>query len=102
MPLPVEVDLRIIAVLRLAGVASGECAEEGVGQQAGYLLLRHSQGVVHPRLEQGNRLKTERDTNLESQLTRTTFEGPKESHKVMWVQCRGSEGKWGQVISIAI
>lgn len=46
--LPVEVDLRIIAVLRLAGVASGECAEEGIGQKTGYLLLRHSQGVVHP------------------------------------------------------
>lgn len=102
MPLPVEVDLRIIAVLRLAGVASGECAEEGVGQQAGYLLLRHSQGVVHPCLEQGNRLKTERDTNLESQLTLLTFEGPKESHKVMRVQYHGSEGKWGRVISIAI
>lgn len=48
VPLPVEVDLRIIAVLRLAGVASRESAEEGVGQKTCYLLLRQSQGVVHP------------------------------------------------------
>lgn len=51
MPLPVEVDLWIIAVLGLAGVASGECAEESVGQETGYLLLRQSQGVIHPRLK---------------------------------------------------
>lgn len=47
MPLPVEVDLGIIAVLRLAGVASGECAEEGIGQKTGYLLLRQRKGVIH-------------------------------------------------------
>jgi len=46
MPLPVEIDLGIIAVLRLAGVASGECAEEGVGQKTGYLLLRQSQRMI--------------------------------------------------------
>lgn len=57
--LPVEVDLGVIAVLGLAGVAPGECAEEGVGQQTGDLLLRQRQGVVHPRLQQGDRLKTQ-------------------------------------------
>lgn len=55
--LPVEVDLRVIAVLRLAGIASGKCAEEGVGQKAGYLVLRQSQGVVGPALQQGNWLE---------------------------------------------
>ena len=63
--LPVEVDLGIIAVLRLAGVASGECAEEGVGQKTGYLLLRQSEGVVHPCLQQGNRLERERERERE-------------------------------------
>lgn len=52
--LPVEVDLRVIAILRLAGIASGKCAEEGVCQKAGYLCLRESQGVVRPCLEKGN------------------------------------------------
>lgn len=45
---PVEVDLRIIAILGLAGVASRECAEEGVGQKTGYLLLRKGQRLIHP------------------------------------------------------
>ena len=61
MHLPVKVDLRIIAVLRLAGVASGECAEERVGKQTGYLLLRQSQGVVYPGLQQGNWLEGKRE-----------------------------------------
>lgn len=38
--LPVEVDLGVVAVLWLSGIASGKCAEEGVGQKAGYLVLR--------------------------------------------------------------
>lgn len=44
--LPVEVDLGVIEVLRLARVASGESTEEGVGQKTSYLLLGHSQGMV--------------------------------------------------------
>lgn len=48
MTLPVEVYLGIVAVLRLAGVASGERAKECVGQKTGYLLLRESQGVANP------------------------------------------------------
>lgn len=48
---PVEVDLRIIAILGLAGVASRECAEEGVGQKTGYLLLRKGQRLIHPWLK---------------------------------------------------
>lgn len=62
MPLPVEVDLWVIVVLRLAGVASGERAEEGVGQETGYLLLREGEGVVHPGLQKGNRLEREKET----------------------------------------
>lgn len=51
VPLPAEVDFRIIAVFRLARVTPGECAEEGIGQKTGYLLLRKSQRVVHPCLK---------------------------------------------------
>lgn len=38
--LPVEVDLGVVAVLWLSVIASGKCAEEGVGQKTGYLVLR--------------------------------------------------------------
>ena len=48
-----EVDFGVVGV---AGVAFGEGAEEGVGQETGDLLLGQSQGVVLPGLQQGDGL----------------------------------------------
>lgn len=59
LALPEEVDVWVVAVLRPSGVASGESAEEGVGEQTCHLLLRHGDGVVHAFLEEGYRLEEE-------------------------------------------
>ena len=42
--LPVEIDVWVVSVLRLPGVALGEGAEEGVGKKTGHLLLRYRLG----------------------------------------------------------
>lgn len=55
--LPVEINLRVVVVLRLARVAPGERTEEGVGQQAGNLFLGQSQGLIHVLLKQGDWLQ---------------------------------------------
>lgn len=55
--LPVEINLRVVVVLRLAGVAPGERTEEGIGQQAGNLFLGQSQGLIHILLKQGDWLQ---------------------------------------------
>lgn len=59
--LPEEVDIWIVAVLRPSGVASGEGAEEGVGEQTCHLLLRHGDGVAHAFREEGYRLEEEQN-----------------------------------------
>lgn len=51
--LPAEVNVWIVEVLSPAGVATGERAEEGVGEQTGHLLLRHSDGVAGASFEEG-------------------------------------------------
>lgn len=56
---PDKVDIWIIPVLFPSGVAPGEGAEEGVGEQARHLLLRHGDGVVHACLEEWHRLEVE-------------------------------------------
>lgn len=57
--LPEEVDVWVVAVLGPSGVAAGERAEEGVGEQTGHLLLRHGDGVAGASLEEGYRLGEE-------------------------------------------
>lgn len=57
--IPEEVDVRVVGVLGLSGVASREGAEEGVGEQTCHLLLRHGDGVAHACLEEGYRLEGE-------------------------------------------
>lgn len=44
---PEKVDAWVVVVLAPSGVAPGEGAEEGVGEQTCHLLLRHGDGVVH-------------------------------------------------------
>lgn len=63
LTLPEEVDVWVAVVLRPTGVASGEGAEEGVGEQTCHLLLRHGDGVVHASLEKGYRLEEEQRYN---------------------------------------
>lgn len=75
--LPVEINLRVVVVLRLAWVAPGERTEEGVGQQAGNLFLGQSQGLIHVLLKQGDRLQKwegdrEREENVISLATDQT------------------------------
>lgn len=53
---PVEIDVWVVGVLCLSGVASRIGAEEGIGQQAGELLLGQRDGVIHPLLQQRDRL----------------------------------------------
>lgn len=57
--LPEEVDVWVVVVLGPSGVAAGERAEEGVGEQTGHLLLRHGDGVAGASLEEGYRLGEE-------------------------------------------
>lgn len=54
---PDKVDIRVIPVLLPSGVAAGEGAEEGVGEQTRHLLLRHGDGVGHACLEERHRLE---------------------------------------------
>lgn len=56
---PDKVDIGVIPVLLTSGVASGEGAEEGVGEQTCHLLLRHGDGVRHACLEERHRLEVE-------------------------------------------
>lgn len=54
---PEEVDIWVVAVFCPPGVASGEGAEEGVGEQTCHLLLRHGDGVARAFLEERYRLE---------------------------------------------
>lgn len=57
--LPEEVDVWVVVVLSPSGVAPGERAEEGIGEQTGHLLLRHGDGVAGASLEEWYRLGEE-------------------------------------------
>lgn len=60
---PDKVDVWVVVVLCLSGVASRKGAEEGVGKQTCHLLLGHGDGVVHASLEEGYRLEEEQRYN---------------------------------------
>lgn len=61
--LPEKVNVWVVGVLGLSGIASREGAEEGVGEQTCHLLLRHGDGVVHACLEEGYWLEEENRCN---------------------------------------
>lgn len=63
LTLPAKVDVWIVAVFSLSGVSTREGAEEGVGEQARHLLLRHGDGVVRPSLEEGHWLQQKQRDN---------------------------------------
>lgn len=65
--LPEEVDVWVVVVLIPPGVAPGERAEEGIGEQTGHLLLRHGDGVAGASLEEGYRLGEEQGRAEEGQ-----------------------------------